>query len=626
MRAVEAALRRYAEDGDRPLVEVAVAGDDAAVSHSYRELTRAARCLADRLARFRGHGREGRGPMRVGVVCGDTPESVLAELALLALRATGHQVPSDAGAETAASLLAHTDAVVVDAIGGARLTAWGRHDVLPADCPVVLADAAELAATAAGPYRTAAAGTDDWICKVVPGSAGAGSEGYGAEGCGSEGCGSGGRALIGLRAHALAALLDSLRAEIPAGAFTRCAVTVPARTPAVRMAALHLVLLDGGCLVLPAPDTGPGNLHHRLPLLRPTVMGVTPALAAALVGLARTARREGRPVAPAVFGTEDVPLLCCGADVPDDLLRELENLGVPVYAGYGLPESASVVSWNTPGPGGRRTGTVGRPLAHVRVRLAADGELLVDAAAPAEELTPGKPRAGRAETDDWLHTGVRATIDTDGFIQLVEPPRTRAPSEPVATEVGELLYWLVRTNRPASVVTFGGEAVGALDALARGARDNGAGRVTGHVPGARRADAVRSRLASAGLGRCARVLDTDVHHLGREPAGPDGTVDLVLLDCRPELLLHALTVLEPWMRPGTVVVAVGYAPAGAYHDRVRDGGDYFSAGLPVRTAVEVSVRLTPIPPARPPYVPAGPSSHVPPGPCPPGAGGSEGSE
>lgn len=573
MQAVEAVLHRHAEDGDRPLVEVMAAEGGATVSYTYRELTRAARSLADRLVLARGPVRAGRGPMRVGVVCGDTPEFVVTELALLALRATGCPVPPGASPRLAAALLADTDAVVVDAPGRARLAAWGPRRVISEGCPVILAKATELAATAAGAYRPPV-GTDDWICKVLPGS------------------GRPGRARVGVRAHAVATLLDSLRAEIPAGAFARCMATVSPGALTQQVAGVHLVLLDQGCLVLPPPDAGPEALPHWLTAARPTALAVTPALAVALIGAARTARREGRPVASAVFGTADVPLLWCGPDVPDSLLRELEGLGVPVYAGYGLPENTSVVSWNTPGPGGRRTGTVGRPLAHVRTGIGAGGELLVNSAALADDLTPEDWRTGRAVIDGWLHTGVRATVDADGFITLVDPPQPEGSVAPHTPEIGHLLCSLVRSMRPESVVEFGGGVTGALDELASGARANGTGRVTGYVADARRAAEARGRLASSGLARWAEVLDADVHRLGRPPTGGADTVDLALLDCRPELLLPALTVLEPRMRPGTIVIAVGPGLTGPYLDRVRDGGDYLSIVLPFGTGIEVSTRLT----------------------------------
>ncbi|MEU6818468.1 AMP-binding protein [Streptomyces sp. NPDC046860] len=560
MRAVETVLRRHAEDGDRPLVEV-TAGDGTTAVHSYRAVTRAARALGDRLAaRVAG----GETPS-VGVLCGDSAEAVVAELALLALRMTACPVPPGASARTAAALLADVSAVLADSRGLALLASWADHPVLPAGCPVVPVDLARLTARAGGAYRLPD-DDRDWICKLLPASGPPGTR-------------------VGIRAHAVAARLDALRAELPAGAFARCAVTLPLADLAHQVAATALTLADAGCLLLPPAGLPGAALPGWTAAVRPTALAVTPPGAVALIGAARTARREGRPVPAALFGTPGVPVLWCGTEVPHRLLRECEGLGLPVYAGYGLAETTGAVAWNT--PAARRSGTVGRPLSHVRAEIAADGELLVGGAGLA--LPPAPDGAGGA-ADGPLRTGVRAVIDADGFLHLVRPERARRrPGQPLTPEIGRLLYSLVRSLRADRVVAYDGTADGSLDQLAAGARANGTGHVVGHVPDAHRAARAQARLTEAGLAPWAEVRHAGLHDLARASA----PVDLALLDCRPDLTLPALTALEGRMRPGTIVLALGSAPAGPYLDRVRDGADYLSMPLPVGAGAEVSIRLTP---------------------------------
>ena len=98
-----------------------------------------------------------------------------------------------------------------------------------------------------------------------------------------------------------------------------------------------------------------------------------------------------------------------GGRVSPALLRRAEALGIPAFEGYGLSECASVVCVNT--PGARRIGTVGRPLAHAAVRLAADGEVEVRGARMLGYL--GEP----APASDWLPTGDLGHFD-DGFLVL----------------------------------------------------------------------------------------------------------------------------------------------------------------------------------------------------------------
>lgn len=130
MLGIEQSLVRFGESA-RPLVEVLGEDGTPVRTLSYQEVTRRAAELAERIG-----PRDGR-PLRIGVVCGNTPEYVVADLALIAARATEVPVPLAFSAEQAAGLLAETDLCVVDAAGQERLTRWGRDRVLRPDCAVL---------------------------------------------------------------------------------------------------------------------------------------------------------------------------------------------------------------------------------------------------------------------------------------------------------------------------------------------------------------------------------------------------------------------------------------------------------------------------------------------------------
>lgn len=138
------------------------------------------------------------------------------------------------------------------------------------------------------------------------------------------------------------------------------------------------------------------TLHAR----QPHSLILLPQLLLALVAAVEQGAGRPRSLRFAAVG---------GARVAPALLRRAEALGIPAFEGYGLSECASVVCVNTPGV--CRIGTVGPPLAHAAVRLAADGEVEVRGARMLGYL--GEP----APVGEWLPTGDLGHFE-DGFLVL----------------------------------------------------------------------------------------------------------------------------------------------------------------------------------------------------------------
>ncbi len=94
-------------------------------------------------------------------------------------------------------------------------------------------------------------------------------------------------------------------------------------------------------------------------------------------------------------------------------------VGVPVFQGYGLTESSPVVSANYPGT--NKVGTVGRPIPHVSVRIAEDGEILVQGPCVMKGyyLKPAETSAV-ISADGWLSTGDIGRVDEDGFLYVTD--------------------------------------------------------------------------------------------------------------------------------------------------------------------------------------------------------------
>lgn len=111
-----------------------------------------------------------------------------------------------------------------------------------------------------------------------------------------------------------------------------------------------------------------------------------------------------------------------GAALPSELAYIFAGAGVIILQGYGLTETSPVVSFNRPGE--NRIGTIGPAIPGVQVRVAPDGELLVQG----DNVMQGYYKMAeetervlqRYEDGLWFHTGDIGSVDNNGFIRITD--------------------------------------------------------------------------------------------------------------------------------------------------------------------------------------------------------------
>ncbi|MFJ3895748.1 O-methyltransferase [Streptomyces sp. NPDC090083] len=199
----------------------------------------------------------------------------------------------------------------------------------------------------------------------------------------------------------------------------------------------------------------------------------------------------------------------------------------------------------------------------------------------------------RAEQDEATAARVGAALP-DGLAPLTPQERADAVAEvymPISADGGKLLYNLVRAVRPATVVEFGTSFGISTLYLAAAVRDNGTGRVITTELSKDKIAAAQRTFAETGLDDLVTILEGDARDTLRDLHDP---ADFVLLDGWKELCLPVLRLLEPHLRPGTLVVAddVDLSSLLPYLDYVRDPANgYQSVTFPVEDGMEISCRL-----------------------------------
>lgn len=211
-----------------------------------------------------------------------------------------------------------------------------------------------------------------------------------------------------LPAGAMLDVARSLAAASLCDAQSRHLCVMPLSTLLENVAGIYAPLLHGGTVVLPgAAEVGmagsssfdAGRCLGAIERARATSLILVPATLRALVTASFPGDPRRRRLRFVAVG---------GGPVTPAAVREARGAGWPLQVGYGLSECGSVLCLST--PSAARAGSVGKPLPHVRLRIAANGEIEASGCAFLGYLGEA------ARTGEWVATGDLGAIDDDGYV------------------------------------------------------------------------------------------------------------------------------------------------------------------------------------------------------------------
>ena len=117
-----------------------------------------------------------------------------------------------------------------------------------------------------------------------------------------------------------------------------------------------------------------------------------------------------------LFGFKFWAMVVGAAPLDPDLEAFWGRLGFLVVQGYGLTETAPIVTLNHPFHAAQ--GAVGKPIAGVEVKIADDGEILVRGDNVTQGYFNAPDETRSAFKDGWFHTGDIGEIDGKGQLHI----------------------------------------------------------------------------------------------------------------------------------------------------------------------------------------------------------------
>jgi predicted O-methyltransferase YrrM len=156
----------------------------------------------------------------------------------------------------------------------------------------------------------------------------------------------------------------------------------------------------------------------------------------------------------------------------------------------------------------------------------------------------------------------------------------------VSPETGRLLYMLARISGARHIVEFGTSFGISTLHLAAALKDNGGGQLIGSEFESSKVARARANIGAAGFSEFVEIREGDALETLARDLPP--SIDFVLLDGAKSLYSKVLTLLEPRLRPGALIVADNADWCPEYLSRIRANDSGFLS-VPFGGEVELSM-------------------------------------
>ena len=107
-----------------------------------------------------------------------------------------------------------------------------------------------------------------------------------------------------------------------------------------------------------------------------------------------------------------------GAPLAKEIGEFFYKLGITIYEGYGLTETAPVLAVNTAKH--LKFGTVGPPLPSVKIKISQDGEILANGPNVAAGYYKNEQATRESFKEGWFYTGDIGMLDGEGFLRITD--------------------------------------------------------------------------------------------------------------------------------------------------------------------------------------------------------------